>query len=297
MSRSRSQGNFGMLSFQSMSRNHFVHSPRVTSSYSTSQSSFNKIPTFTNTALRVSKIPLHEMFKKHIGINKGSILPENMYHPPKSQASLLKSPSYRFPKTKNKSFIHLMEKHGKAVPGPSDYEKPMKWINNTARDLGKGVKRVTVIDQIYKEKKKIPSPSDYETLRKYKSKITAFDKANGFNFLSETEHLAQRNPSPDQYKPEEKWVTKKVPQYKIVKSKENKMNWKPVKTTGASVGLYSTTSHLVLPKSPRTVFAKEKLKSVIQGMSLKKKKVPGVGEYTINPCYDKISRPMRTSRV
>jgi hypothetical protein len=65
----------------------------------------------------------------------------------------------------------------------------MKWINNTARDLSKGSKRKTIIDQIFIEKKKIPSPTDYKTLMDERIIGSQMSKTQGFNFLSETEYL------------------------------------------------------------------------------------------------------------
>mmetsp|Transcript_27069 Transcript_27069/g.23920 ORF Transcript_27069/g.23920 Transcript_27069/m.23920 type:complete len:137 (+) Transcript_27069:237-647(+) len=123
------------------------------------------------------------------------------------------------------------------------------------------------------------------------------DKTKGFSFMSETEYLGKSSPSVGQYEINEKLVSKRATGYKIVKPKNNKMNWKPVKKSGAAVGLYKTDSELFMPKSPRTIVGKEKLRSVLDGIIRLKKKIPGVGQYDHHLCIDKISRPMRTSRV
>ena len=208
----------------------------------------------------------------------------------------MRSPSYTFPKTINKTFINRTEEHSKRIPSPTEYEKPMKWINNTARDLSKGSKRKTIIDQIFIEKKKIPSPTDYKNLMDERIIGSQMSKTQGFNFLSETEYLGHCTPSAVSYQINEKLVTKRCPGYKIVKPKDGKLSWKPVKSPGPAVGLYKTEREFILPKSPRTVIGKEKLKSVIESLAKDKKKVPGVGEYNTPDCFNKISRPMRTTR-
>lgn len=233
LSKSRSQNRFALMSPQAKTQNSLLSSPRMFSpdtSSTTIRSSYKPVLTH---ALSVSKIPIHEMFKKHRTLHSGTILPEHLYHPPKSTGCLRSSPSYLFPKTKNKSFIKLVEEHSKKVPAPTAYERKMQWISKTARDLSKGSMRRTVIDQIYREKKKIPSPTAYKTMKKWNPKGGQWSKAKGFDFLSETQHLAQRNPSPNQYEIKEKLVMKSNNDYKIVKGNKKKMTWKPVKKGGA----------------------------------------------------------------
>ena len=93
------------------------------------------------------------MIRKGKNTHSGTILPDHLYHAPKSSACMVRSPSHLFPKNKNNSFIKNVEEHSLKIPSPTSYEKPMNWLNNTARDLQKGEKRVTVIDKIYIEKK------------------------------------------------------------------------------------------------------------------------------------------------
>ena len=70
----------------------------------------------------------------------------------------------------------------------------------------------------------------------------------------------------------------------IIKPKKNRMDWKPSKTaTGPAPGLYQIDKDKVLPKSPRTMIGKDKLRSVLDKMSRQNRKVPGVGQYNIHP--------------
>ena len=132
---------------------------------------------------------------------------------------------------------------------------------------------------------------------KFKPLGAAINKAKGFGFMSETEYLGENSPSSSHYKLNERLVTKRTPSYKIVKPKGNRMHWKPNKIPGAAVGSYDIKTKLVLPKSVTTVMSKDKLRSVLDGVIRHKKKIPGVGDYNSHDCYDKISRPMKTTRV
>lgn len=76
----------------------------------------------------------------------------------------------------------------------------------------------------------------------------------------------------------------------------NTISWKPVKSPEPGAGSYEMKKDLVLQKSPRAAMGKEKLKSFLDDLQKKKQKIPGVGDYDINPCYRKIARPMKTTR-
>lgn len=172
----------------------------------------------------------------------------------------------------------------------------MKWLNNTARDLSKGGKRKTIIDQIFIDKKKIPSPTDYLTMLKQRIRGSDIGKCKGFNFMSETEFLGLTNPSPASYSIQKQLTERRSPGWRIVKPKGPKTHWKPIKSSQPGVGTYETNMEKILPKSPRAAIGKDKLKSVLDGLVKSKRKIPGVGDYNINECYNKISRPMRTTR-
>jgi hypothetical protein len=144
--------------------------------------------------------------------------------------------------------------------------------------------------------KKIPSPCDYNNLIKAKIIGSKFTKTSGLNFMSETEFLGNCSPSSSYYDVKDEVIKKRCASYRIIKPKGNRMGWKPVKDMGAAVGLYETTSHLVMPKSPGVKMGKDKIKSIIDEITKQKKKIPSVGNYDIVECYNKISRPMRTSR-
>lgn len=245
LTKSRSERNFGFMSPQASSRNYsrnnIIQSPRMGSLESSSIASNKHLRTLGNESLKINKIPVQEMFRRTTNFHSGTILPEHLYHPPKSSACLLRSPCHKFPITENKSFINLVEEHSRRIPSPSDYNKNLTWLNKTARDLSKGSMRKTIIDQIYIEKKKIPSPSDYKNMPSYRITGSALNKARGFSFMSETEYLGKMNPSPSNYEIKEHLVRKRSPGWKITipKDKAKKLDWKTVKLAGAAVGSYN----------------------------------------------------------
>lgn len=302
LSKSKSQNAIGFISPQSshrtLSRN-IINSPPKLSSYDSSSRSTstlnNRVP---RNLLSVNKIPMHEMFKKTSTNHTGTILPEHLYHPPRSNACLSSSPSYKIPKCSNKSFIQVVEEHSKGIPASSDYSKPLNWLSATVRGLGKGSKRNTIIDQIFKEKKKIPGPSDYKTELVNKIKGLGMSKCQGISFMSETEYLSQASPSSHSYNLNDNLVKKRTTSYKIVKpqGKKYKLKWKAAKVAGAAVGSYNAEKDRILPKSPRAFIGTDKIKTITDDISKKKKVIPGVGKYNISPCYDRIARPMKTSR-
>jgi len=296
----RSQTNFGLMSPQSsnrnMSRNSHLGSARFTNIDTSSRASSSLFATHRRISPKALPIPMNEMFKSRAKVHSGTILPEHLYHPPKSSACMTRSPSNVFPKSKNQSFINKVVAHSKQVPAPSAYNKPMRWLNNTARDLGKGSKRKTIIDEIYIEKKKIPGPNAYKNMIKERIIGSKFSKTQGFDFMSETEYLGNSSPSSATYKINEDVTRRRSSSYRIVKPKGNKMHWKPVKSPDPAVGQYNTDCALVVKKSPNTKIGKDKVRSIIEYIANKKKKIPAAGDYDIIPCYDKIYRPMKTSR-
>lgn len=283
--KSRSQ-NFGFMSPQASQRSRNFQDKMPTSPLATSstRSITTAGPTESTDFLKLKSIPVTMMFRKTSNIHSGTILPEHLYHPPRSSACLVRPPGYSFPKTKNKNFIKVMEEHGKRVPSPSDYYKTLNWLNKTQRDLGKGSKRKTIIDEIYQEKKKIPGPSDYKNMLKNTIIGSKFDKTKEISFMSETVFLGQAIPSSATYEINETSQKKRVVGYKITKPKENRMDWRPVKpATGPAVGLYETQiKDKILPLSPRTIMGKDKAKSALDAMARLNLKVPGVGAYNIN---------------
>ena len=103
--KSRSQ-NFGFASPQNSqrSRNMLKSLPR-----SPKSPIWNTSSTRTMTAgedlknsnlLKISSIPLASMFRKTSNFHSGTILPEHLYHPPKSNACMPEAPSYSIPRTK-----------------------------------------------------------------------------------------------------------------------------------------------------------------------------------------------------
>lgn len=113
----------------------------------------------------------------------------------------------------------MIEEHSKKIPAPSEYNKNIEWINKFQKDLLKGSKRKTIIDQIYIDKKKIPGPSDYKEMMKKKIMGGAMTRTSGLSFMSDTEFRAVTSPSAAEYSIEEKQVKKRVTGYKIVRPK------------------------------------------------------------------------------
>ena len=135
--KSRIKKKFGFMSPQASSRNSMVQSPQLTSYGSNSTLSSKHLRSFRTDLMKVSRMPINEMFRKTVTTHSGTILPEHLYHPPRSSACMVRSPSYSLNKTSNKSFINVVEEHSKRIPSPTDYEKNLNWLNNTARDLSK----------------------------------------------------------------------------------------------------------------------------------------------------------------
>lgn len=133
-------------------------------------------------------------------------------------------------------------------------------------------------------------------MMKHKIMGGALNRTNGFNYISDTEFISISNPSAAEYNIEEKHVKKRVTGFKIVKPKTGNISWKPIKGPGPGVGSYETKKDLVLPKSPRAAMGRDKLKSFLDELQKKKQKIPGVGDYDINPCYRRITRPLKTTR-
>lgn len=88
--KSRSQSNFGFLSPQGsrrgLSRNMFLKSPHLLSpeTSSTQSSIFQPLQ---GKALKIRRMPpVEEMFRKTVHDHSGTLLPEHLYHPPRSGA-------------------------------------------------------------------------------------------------------------------------------------------------------------------------------------------------------------------
>ena len=299
LTKAKSHLHLGLASPQgsrNLNEEFLTRSPRDSSWDNSSRNASTPALGLAKNLLRIRRIPVEEMFRKTTHEHSGTLLPEHLYHPPKSSACLVRNPSYSFPKTNNKMFMRVIEEHGKRIPAPWEYNKTVNWINRFQKDLLKGSKKKTIIDQIYCEKKLIPGPADYKEMMKDKIMGGALSKTAGFNYMSDTEYRAVTWPSAAEYSIEDKLVKKRTLGFKIVKPKLDKISWKPVKSPGPAVGSYENKKELVMPKSPRAAIGTEKLKSFLDDLQKKKLKIPGVGEYDIHPCFRKIARPMRTTR-
>ena len=138
-----------LSSHRKINEESLARSPKESSCDNLSRNASTPALGFGKNLLRINKIPIEQMFRKANHDHSGTLLPEHLYHPPKSSACLTRAPSYSFPKTNNKKFIRVIEEHSKKVPAPSDYNKTINWINRFQKDLLKGAKRKTIIDQIY----------------------------------------------------------------------------------------------------------------------------------------------------
>mmetsp|Transcript_15780 Transcript_15780/g.13805 ORF Transcript_15780/g.13805 Transcript_15780/m.13805 type:complete len:116 (+) Transcript_15780:531-878(+) len=114
--------------------------------------------------------------------------------------------------------------------------------------------------------------------------------------MSEAEFLGETLPAPNKYKINESLVTKRLVGMKLIHPK-TKYSWKPVKVKGPDSGSYDY--QIGLDKSSRmkntisNLFSKSKRPQLHKS---KGKTTPGVGTYKLEKVYDKISRPMKSSR-
>lgn len=88
-----------LYSHRNMREESLGRSPRETSLETSSRNTSTPALGLGKHLLRVTRIPIEQMFHKTNHDHSGTLLPEHMYHPPKSSACLTRAPSYSFPKT------------------------------------------------------------------------------------------------------------------------------------------------------------------------------------------------------
>ena len=161
----------------------------------------------------------------------------------------------------------------------------------------KGSDRITIIDKIMKEQKKYPAPNTYSIHGKSTPLLGKLNKTQGISFMSESEFLGVAQPAPNKYEINESLVKKKLVGFKMIKPKL-KYQWKPVKVKGPDSGTYNYPISLEntsrMKKVTNTIFNKTKRPHLHKSSS--KNKTPGVGSYKLDKVFDKIYRPMKTSR-
>lgn len=92
---------------------------------------------------------------------------------------------------------------------------------------------------------------------------------------------------------------KRSTSFNIIKPKNDKQGWKPVKGNGPDAGTYDPTkavisSHL---RNPAHAFSKAKAIKFTVEHANTKKHIPGAGNYQIEPCFGKITRPYMKQRI
>lgn len=206
-----------------------------------------------------------------------------------------KPPQYSVPKGKTRSYLDNVVKLAKRSPSPVDHHTELKWIKKQAINQGKGSDRVMIIDKIMKYQKQFPSPNTYRVNYQDKVPLGKLNKTQGIGFMSESEYLGKTLPAPNKYEPNESLVTKKTLGFKILKPKM-KLSWKPIKVKDPDVGSYEHQLSILktskLQRVTSAVFDKQKRTQI----GKTKSKVPGVGTYKLENVYDKIFRPMKSSR-
>ena len=162
----------------------------------------------------------------------------DLYKCPGSGRVKRRSPEYRFPRGKSKSFHDQVQKLAKKSPSPGDHHTDLKWAKRQAVNQAKGSDRIMEIDKIMKRSRKMPSPNTYRVEIKDRAKLGKLDKTQGISFMSESEYLGKVFPAPNKYEINESLVKKKTIGFSIIKPKTTGLKWRPVKVNGPDPGTY-----------------------------------------------------------